>query len=141
MRVEAWGPLFALLALLAAGLTGMAFQYSKPHNQTEPTKAEQRNSPTAKLKVQTTPDESNKKGKDEKGWTDPLLVLFNGLLTFFTCLLYRATQCRKRRMSPKPPSSLRNDRISSTAGSTARIRGPSRTSGSSGVLSLKQITV
>jgi len=92
MRIRAWGPLFALMTLFAAGLTGMALQHSKPHNQGEPTKAEQRDRPATKAVTQTAPDQSDKKGKNEKGWTDPLLVLFNGLLTLFTWLLYRATQ-------------------------------------------------
>jgi hypothetical protein len=92
MKSKAWGPLFALLALLGAGLTGVSLQYSSPHNQTEPTKYEKGNGPIAETVIQAAPEKGDKKGKDEKSWTDPLLVLFNGLLTLFTCLLYRATE-------------------------------------------------
>jgi hypothetical protein len=92
MRVRAWGPLLALLALFAASLTGVVIQYSKSNNQSEPTKTEKRDSPVAKAVIPTTSDQGDKKGKDEKRWTDPLLVLFNGLLTLFTWLLYRATR-------------------------------------------------
>src|ERR1700722_8227962 len=91
MRVRAWGPLFALLALLAAGLTGMALQYSE-YDQDQPAKTEKGYRPATETVIQAAPDKADKKGKDEKSWTDPLLVLFNGMLTLFTWLLYRATQ-------------------------------------------------
>jgi hypothetical protein len=99
MGIRAWGPLFALLALLAAGLTGVALQYSKPHNEGEPAKVEERNSPIAKPIAQVTTDQGDTKGKDKRAWsesllekpTDTLLVFFNGLLALYTWRLYRAT--------------------------------------------------
>jgi hypothetical protein len=92
MKIKAWGPLFALLALLGAGLTGLSLQHPNAHNQTELAKSGKGNGPVAETIIQATLEKGDKKGKDEKSWTDPLLVLFNGLLTLFTWLLYRATQ-------------------------------------------------
>jgi hypothetical protein len=99
MKVRAWGPLFALLALLAAGLTGMALQYSE-YDEAEPAKTEKRYSPSTETIIQTAPDKGDKKGKEKEAWykplfekpTDSLLILFNALLALFTWLLYDATR-------------------------------------------------
>lgn len=100
MAIRKWGPLFALLAIAGAGVTGLVIQNPKPYDQAQPTKTESRNSPTPKAVAETATDQSDKKGEKIKAWyepffekpTDTLMVLFNGFLALFTCLLYVATK-------------------------------------------------
>ncbi len=100
MKIRAWGPLLALLALFGAGLTGTALQYSEPHNLAEPTKSETRIGPEAKPIAEGAADASIREGKEKRAWyepffekpTDSLLVLFSGLLALYTFQLYRATR-------------------------------------------------
>jgi hypothetical protein len=98
MRIRAWGPLFALIALFAAGLTGMALQYHAQQNdQVKPAKSENRNGPNRKIVAVATPEPDNAKAKEKHNAeesfkvTDWLLVLFNGLLALYTWRLYLAT--------------------------------------------------
>jgi hypothetical protein len=99
MTIRAWGPLFVLIALFGAGLTGVTLQNSKPNNQAEPTKTEQRNRPASKPITETASIPDDQEGKKKQAWyeiffekpTDALLVIFNGLLALYTWRLYRAT--------------------------------------------------
>src|SRR5712664_3070433 len=98
MGIRAWGPLFALIALFAAGLTGVGLQHAQYDNQSQPAKSENGNSPNRKAVAVTTPEPDNAKAKEkqkgEEGFkrTDWLLVLFNGLLALYTWRLYAATK-------------------------------------------------
>jgi hypothetical protein len=98
MAVKAWGPLFALLAILAASLTGVALQYAQHHNQPKPAKSENWDSPNRKSIAIAAAEPDDAKAKDkqnrEEGFkaTDWLLVLFNGLLALYTWRLYLATR-------------------------------------------------
>src|ERR1700688_3204179 len=97
MAVKVWGPLFALLAILGASLTGVALQYAQHHNQPKPAKTENGHGPDRKIVAVAGPEPDNTKAKEkhnaEEGFkaTDWLLVLFNGLLALYTWRLYRAT--------------------------------------------------
>src|SRR5260221_8041689 len=97
MAVKAWGPLFALLAILAASLTGMAVQYTHQNNQSKPAKSENGHGSDRKIVAVAAPEPDNAKAKEkhnaEEGFkaTDWLLVLFNALLALYTWRLYRAT--------------------------------------------------
>jgi hypothetical protein len=84
--------------LFGAGLTGVSVQ-SNRYYQNQPAKSENGNSPRRAESItnaRSDPDNDKAKKKSEgnDGFkaTDWLLVLFNGLLTLFTYLLYRATQ-------------------------------------------------
>jgi len=98
MGIKAWGPLFALTALLAAGLTGIGLQYAQYNNQPQPTESENGNSPKRKFVAVAAAEPDNTKAKEKKDpqeglkVTDWLLVLFNGLLSLYTWRLYLATR-------------------------------------------------
>jgi hypothetical protein len=99
MVVKKWGPLIALLALFATGIAGLAIQYSEPHKQPLPAKAEAQNGPKSEAVTERATHPSDSKGEQEKSWyapllekpTDMLLVIFNALLALFTWRLYIAT--------------------------------------------------
>lgn len=100
MTVRAWGPLFALLAIFAASITGVALQYAQHNDQSKPAKSENRDGPNRKVVAVATakPDDAKAQEKQnrEDGFkvTDWLLVLFNGLLALYTWRLYLATGAR-----------------------------------------------
>jgi hypothetical protein len=97
MRIRAWGPLFALVALFASGLAGLALQYTQHNNYSRLTKTENGISPNREAVAVLAPESDNDKGKVKNGGeesfktTDWLLVLFNGLLALYTWRLYLAT--------------------------------------------------
>ena len=97
MRIRAWGPLFALFALFAAGLTGMGLQYAQHHSQSKLSQSENRNNPSRNAVATSASESHNAKAKERQGgeegfkFTDWLLVIFNGLLALYTWRLYLAT--------------------------------------------------
>lgn len=100
MTIKAWGPLFALIGLLGLSGSGLWVEYSQPHNQHQPSKSENRNSPAGKAIAGSTSEPNETKGTEKKAWfepffekpTDSLLVLFNAVLALFTARLYFATR-------------------------------------------------
>ena len=99
MVIKARGPLFGLLVVAGAGITGLFAEHPEPHNRSQPTVTPDKNSRRAELAATHTDNQNGKKGEQERSWieglfdkpTDTLLVVFNGLLVLFTGLLYCAT--------------------------------------------------
>jgi len=97
--IKAWGPLFALMGLFGLVGTGLFLEHSKPYNHGEPSKTENRNSPSGESKAAIRADHYDEKGSQEKSWykdifdkpTDWLLAIFTGFLVLYTRKLYQTT--------------------------------------------------
>jgi hypothetical protein len=99
MVIRAWWPLFGLLVLTGAGITGLFVEHPEPHNRSQPTVTPYQNSHSDELAATHSSNQHGQKGEQERSWieglfdkpTDTLLVCFNGLLVLFTYFLYSAT--------------------------------------------------
>jgi hypothetical protein len=99
MVIRAWWPLFGLLVLAGAGITGLFVEHPEPHNRSQPTIAPYQNSHSDEPAATHSSNQHGQKGEQERSWieglfdkpTDTLLVCFNGLLVLFTYFLYSAT--------------------------------------------------
>ena len=71
MKIKAWGPLFALFAMIGIFGSASFLEYSKPHDYCQPTKTEDWNGPIAKPKTQIATHPGDEERNKEKSWYEP----------------------------------------------------------------------
>ena len=106
MAIKAWGPLFALVGMVARISTGLVIEHSKPHDQAQPAQANSSNKEARKAAADLSGQEHSKERNKKTYWYDPfldhltdwLLVLFNGVLAAFTVRLFYAAAEQSRDM-------------------------------------------
>jgi hypothetical protein len=94
-RQAAWVAAFCFVVAFV-GLSAMKSSQQAPHDESQPTKTENRDAPLGNSKINEASGQTDKKRKNEDKWydtfrdhpTDWLLVLFNGLLVLATIALF-----------------------------------------------------